>query len=30
MNMYFPDTTNSQINVDMSFSEDLDFTTFPY
>ena len=30
MSMYFPDTTNSQINVDMSFSEDLDFTTFPY
>lgn len=30
MTMYFPDSTNSQINVDMEFTEDLDFTTFPY
>lgn len=30
MTMYFPDSTNSQINVDMQFTEDLDFTTFPY
>ena len=30
MDMYFPDATSSQIFVDMSFTEDLDFTTFPY
>lgn len=30
MSMYFPDATNNQIFVDMSFTEDLDFTTFPY
>ena len=28
--MYFPDATNSMIYVDMKFSQDLDFTTFPY
>lgn len=30
MSMYFPDATNNQIYVDMAWSEDLDFTTFPY
>lgn len=30
MDMYFPDATNGQIYVDMSFTEDIDFTTFPY
>jgi hypothetical protein len=30
MKMYFPDATNSMIYVDMTFTEDLDFTTFPY
>lgn len=30
MDMYFPDSTSSMIYVDMKFSEDLDFSTFPY
>ncbi len=30
MSMYFPNTVHSQIYVDMVFSQDMDFTTFPY
>lgn len=30
MKMYFSDATNNQIYVDMTWSEDLDFTIFPY
>lgn len=30
MDMYFPNSLNQQIYVDMSFSEIMDFTTFPY
>jgi len=30
MNMYFPNALNEKIYVDMNFTEDLDFNTFPY
>jgi hypothetical protein len=30
MNMYFPNTVHNEIYVDITFSQDLDFNTFPY
>lgn len=30
MKMYFSDATNDKIYIDMKFSENLDFNTFPY
>lgn len=28
--MYFPNALNSQMYVDMNFTEEMDFSTFPY
>lgn len=30
MNMYFPNTVHNEIYVDITFTQDLDFNTFPY
>lgn len=30
INMYFPSVTNDKIHVDMMYSQDIDFTIFPW
>ena len=30
MEMYYPNTLSEMLYVDMNFTEDLDFSTFPY
>lgn len=30
MDMYFPNSVHDMIYVDLTFTDDLDFTTFPY